>query len=132
MDEEHDRLAEALASTREAIAALKASGSAADAARAHEAVATLQKVAVSHLDHEEAELEPIFLDKQDDPNIKAMGRKFGRVSLPVAGTFFAWVTDGATPDELAGVRANVPGPVLMIIGGIFGRRYRRRVATVWR
>jgi hemerythrin-like domain-containing protein len=131
MDDEHDRLAEALASAGKAIAALGSSASAADAAAAREAVATLNTVAVGHLDHEEAELEPIYLAKGDDPAIKTMGRQFGRVSPPVAGTFFAWVTNGATPEELAGIRENVPGPVLATIRGIFGRRYRRDVASVW-
>ena len=112
MDDEHDRLAEALASAGGAIAALSISASAADAAAAGEAVATLKTVAVEHLDHEEAELEPIYVAKRDDPAIKAMGRQFGRVSPPVAGTLFAWVSDGATPEELAGIKSNVPGPVL--------------------
>ncbi len=132
MDHEHDRMAQALASAGDAIAALRSSASAADAATAREAVATLKTVAVEHLDHEETELEPIYTDKRDDPAIKAMGRRFGRVSPPVAGTFFAWVTDGATPEELAAIKSNVPGPVLAIIGGIFGRGYRREVASVWR
>ena len=60
-----------------------------------------------------------------------MNRQFGRVSPPVAGTFFAWVTDDATPDELFTINSNVPGPMLAVIGGIFGRKYRREVASVW-
>ena len=114
------------------MATLRSTAAAADAAKAHEAFTTLKKVAEAHFDHEEAELEPVYLGKQDDPAIKAMGRKFGRVSLPVAGTFFAWVADGAAPPELAAIRDNVPGPVLTIIGGVFGRRYRRTIAPVWR
>ncbi len=132
MDDEHERLAQALASTGAAFAALRSSASAADAAAARDAVATLQTVAVEHLDHEESELEPIYVGRKDDPAIKAMGRQFAKVSPPVAGTFFAWVTDGASPEELAAIKGNVPGPVLGIIGGVFGRKYRREVATVWR
>jgi hemerythrin-like domain-containing protein len=132
MDEEHDRLARALAATRDAIAALSSSASAADADAAREAVATLQAVAVEHLEHEEAELEPIYLTKRDDPAIKSMNRQFRKVSPPVAGTFFAWISDGATPGERATIKSNVPGPVLAIIGGVFGRKYRREVASVWR
>ena len=40
--------------------------------------------------------------------------------------------DGATEEEMSGLRANVPGPVLMVLGGLFGRRYRKDVAAVWR
>jgi hypothetical protein len=57
----------------------------------------------------------------------------GSVGQPArAGTFFAWVSDGATPDELAIIKRDIPGPVRTIIGGVFGRKYRREVASVWR
>jgi hemerythrin-like domain-containing protein len=132
MDDEHERLSQALASAGAAMATLARTASAADAAAAKGAMTRLQTVAVEHLDHEEAEIEPIYLSKHDDPAIKAMGRRFGRISPPVAGIFFAWVTDGATPEELSGVKENVPGPVRAVIGGLFGRKYRREVAPVWR
>ena len=61
-----------------------------------------------------------------------MGRKFSKVSPARGGRFFAWVMDGATPDEKAAITDNVPGPVLMIISGIFGMGYRRTVASVWK
>jgi hemerythrin-like domain-containing protein len=131
MDDEHERLAQALASAGNAIAALRTSASATDAAAARQAIETLQVVAVEHLDHEEAALEPIYLANRDDPAIKAMGRQFGKVGPAVGGTFFAWVSDGATPDEIAAIKRDVPGPVFAIISGIFGRRYRREVASVW-
>jgi hypothetical protein len=61
-----------------------------------------------------------------------MGKKFSR-SQPIgkAGWFMAWLDDGATPEERAALRANVPGPVVAIIGGVFGRRYRKEIAPVW-
>jgi hypothetical protein len=63
--------------------------------------------------------------------MKAMGRKFGKVSPAKGGTFFAWVTDGATAEEMAALTASVPKPVLTILGGLFGRGYRRDIASVW-
>ena len=78
----------------------------------------------------EAEIEPVFAQHKDSPEMKAMGRKFGQVSPAVGGRFFAWVMNGATPEEQAAITENVPKPVLMIIGGIFGRGYRRDVAPV--
>jgi hypothetical protein len=42
------------------------------------------------------------------------------------------VQDGASADQLSALRQSVPGPVLAIIGGVFGRSYRRQVAPVWR
>jgi hypothetical protein len=130
-DQEHDALAAALADTRSAMAAFRASASADDAAAARTAFERLQSVAGSHLDHEEEEIEPVYQAHKDSPEMKAMGRQFGKVSPAVGGRFFAWVMDGATAEEKAAITDSVPKPVLMIIGGIFGRSYRRDVASVW-
>jgi len=92
----------------------------------------LQAVTVAHLEHEEAEIEPLYLEKKDTPEIKAMGRAFGKVSPARGGRFFAWVTDGASPDERAAITRDVPGPVFTIIGGVFGRGYRKNIAPVWK
>ncbi|MGH3510481.1 MAG: hemerythrin domain-containing protein [Nocardioidaceae bacterium] len=132
LDAEHDRMAAALGAAQTAMTTLKASAKRSDADAAHAAVAELRSVAGEHMDHEEAELEPVYLAKKDDPAIKQMGREFAKVGPKVGGTFFAWLTDGAGPDELASMKAEVPAPVLMLVGGIFGRGYRRDVASVWR
>src|SRR3954452_15424471 len=58
-DEEHDRMAQALARTRTGGAPFRMSPAAADAASAHVAMEHLQAVAVAHLDHEEQETEPV-------------------------------------------------------------------------
>jgi hypothetical protein len=64
--------------------------------------------------------------------MKAMSRAFGReFTLPETGTFFAWLQDGASRDELTGLRQNVPGPVVAIIGRVFGGKYRRTIAPAW-
>ena len=61
-----------------------------------------------------------------------MGKQFSKRSgIGTAGTFFAWMEDGATPEEKAALRESVPGPVIAIIGGLFGRAYRKEVAPVW-
>ena len=130
-DEEHDALAAALTDTRSAMAAFRASASAEDAAAARAVFKRLESVAGSHLDHEEAEIEPVYQAHKDSPEMKAMGRQFGKVSPAVGGRFFAWVMDGASPEEKAAITDSVPKPVLMIIGGVFGRGYRRDVAAVW-
>src|SRR4051812_11809687 len=75
-DEEHDRMAQALAAARTAMATFRTSASAADAASAHVAMEHLQAVAVAHLDHEEQETEPVYLQHADGPEMKAMGKQF--------------------------------------------------------
>jgi len=132
MDAEHETMAAALAEARTAMGTLTATASGAAAEAALAALQRLQTVTVQHLDHEEAELEELYLSKRDTPEMKAMGRAFGKVSPTRGGRFFAWVLDGASPDEQAAIRREVPGPVLSIIGGVFGRGYRKNVASVWR
>jgi hypothetical protein len=132
MDAEHDRMAEALTATRGAMTTFRTTASGADAAAARASFEQLRAVTVEHLDHEEAELEPVYQANAEGPEIKAMGKQFAKVSPAKGGQFFAWVTDGASPEEMASITASIPKPVLMIISGIFGRSYRRDVASVWR
>jgi hemerythrin-like domain-containing protein len=132
MDAEHDTMAAALAATRTAMTTLHRSASAEDAAAALTAMQELQRVTVQHLEHEEAEIEPVYLAKKDAPEMKAMGREFAKVGPVQGGTFFAWALDGAAPDESAAITGTVPKPVLTVIAGVFGRSYRKSVAPVWR
>lgn len=131
MDAEHDSMAAAIIDVRTAVPALTRTASVDDVSTALAAFERLQAVTVAHLEHEEAEIEPIYLEKKDTPEIKAMGRAFGKVSPARGGQFFAWVTDGASPDEKAAITRDVPGPVFTIIGGVFGRSYRKNIAPVW-
>ena len=132
MDAEHDSMAAAIVDVRAAVPALTRTASVEDVSAARAAFERLQAVTVAHLEHEEAEIEPLYLEKKDTPEIKAMGRAFGKVSPARGGRFFAWVTDGASPDERAAITRDVPGPVFTIIGGVFGRGYRKNIAPVWK
>ena len=129
-DHEHDQLAEALRTAGDAMRELRRSPSATNAKSARDAVARLSEVASKHLDHEEADLEPFYLARKDTPEIKAMNRKF-RMKPPAAGTFFAWLQDGASADDVAGLKENVPPPVVAALTTLFGRSYRRTIAPVW-
>lgn len=132
LDAEHEQMAQALTETGKAMNALARTASSDDAKNALSAFEHLQQVTTNHLDHEERETESVYLDNVDSPEIKEMGRKFGKVSPKQGGQFFAWVLDGASPEEKAAATHSIPGPVLTIIGGIFGRNYRKNIATVWR
>jgi hemerythrin-like domain-containing protein len=132
-DAEHDRMAAALESADQAIRSLSGAPNAENVKAAGEAVVTLRATATEHLDHEEAELEPFYLEKAHTPEMKAMGRQFGReYTVPEAGTYFAWLQDGASGDELVALRQNVPGPVVAAISRVFGGKYRRTIAPTWR
>lgn len=130
-DSEHEAMATSLQAAGAAMGRFRTSASEADAAAANTALTELQQVTETHLANEEAAIESLMLDNADHPVIKEMGKKFGKVPLGQGGTFFVWVQDGAEPEARAAIEAYVPKPVLAIIGGIFGRRYRREVAPVW-
>ena len=83
-------------------------------------------------ENEEAEVEPVYQANRDAPAIKAMGRAFGRVDPRQGGQFFAWILDGITPEAKAALSHDVPGPVLGILNGVFGRSYRAKVAPAWK
>jgi hypothetical protein len=131
MDAEHDTMAQALVATRAAMADLVRTPGREQADGARAAFEQLRTVTVAHLDHEEGELEQVYLDNQDHPAIVEMGKTFAKVSPARGGRFFAWLLDGASPGERAAISSTVPGPVLKIITGIFGRGYRKHVAPVW-
>ena len=131
MDAEHDLMAAAIVDVRTAVSALKRGASLDEVSTARAAFERLQAVTNAHLEHEESELEPLYFAKKDTPEIKAMGRAFGKVSPARGGRFFAWVSDGANPDEMAAITRDVPGPVLAVLSGVFGRSYRKDIAPVW-
>jgi hemerythrin-like domain-containing protein len=131
-DTEHEAMARELASTRAAMGRLAASATRADADAAAAALARLDETTTTHLDHEETLTEPALADNEGHAALKEMGRKFSRRSGPAkAGNFFAWMQDGATAEEDAALRQSVPGPVLAVLGGLFGRKYRKEVSPVW-
>lgn len=132
LDAEHDTMAAALGDALTAMTRFRTSASAEDAAAAKAAFEQLRTVTVTHLDHEEAEVEPVYLTNVESPVVKEMGKQFAKVSPARGGRFFAWLLDGATPEEKSAATSGIPAPVLAVIGGVFGRGYRKNVAPVWR
>jgi hemerythrin-like domain-containing protein len=132
MQEEHHAMAEALAETKGAMATYAASGSGTDAAAAQGSVAHTREVVERHLAHEENELEPQLQPLLETPEWKAVEKKLSRQPPKVAGTFFAWLTDGMSESGRAYLRSTVPTPVVTILSKTFGRKYNKDVAPVWR
>ena len=133
MDAEHDLMAAALVKADESMTALAAAPTAANASAAKEAITGLRTVTEQHMTHEETEIEPVYQAKKDTPEIKEMGKKFSRDgSAKVGGNFIAWVTNGASDEEMAGLKASIPAPVMTIAGKVLGRQYNKTVAPVWK
>ena len=132
MEDEHAAMSAALADTAGALAALAGTGTEADAAAARSSVARTREVVGRHLDHEERELEPLLHGHEGTAEWKAVTGRLRHRSPGDAGSFFAWLTDGISDGDRAALRATVPAPVTGVLSRVFGRRYTRTVAPVWR
>ncbi|WP_165807136.1 hemerythrin domain-containing protein [Nocardioides currus] len=132
MEDEHVAMKEALTSASRAIDGVVADPSRATAEAAADVIAGARTVIDNHLDHEEREAEPLIAGLEDDPEWKARAKRMRPQAIRDAGSALAWMQDGAGPQELAALRATIPGPVVSIVTKVFGRRYTREIAPTWR
>jgi hypothetical protein len=63
--------------------------------------------------------------------MKAAAGEVRKAHKGEAGTFVAWLLDGASPEDAAALRREIPAPVVTVLKAVPGRRYRRTVAPVW-
>jgi hypothetical protein len=131
LEGEHADMLTALDAAGEAMKALAGDPTAENAAAAHAAVTDLDAVVTGHLIHEERDLEPLLAAQHEAPPMKAAVKSVRKAHKGNAGTFFAWLLDGADADDVKGLRRQVPPPVLFVISRWGGRRYTREVASVW-
>ncbi len=131
LEGEHAEMLTALDSAGEAITGLAAEPTADRAAAARTAVTHLDGVVADHLAHEERDLEPLLAAQREAPPMKAAVKSVRKAHKGNAGTFFAWLLDGADADDVRGLRREIPPPVLFVISRLGGRRYTRTVASVW-
>ena len=130
MEEEHERMANALADAGSALTRYAAPGSADDRNGARAAVVEAREVTERHLTHEE--LEPLMHPHLESAEWKAAEKRLRSQPPGIAGRFFAWVEDGMGEPERAYYSGAVPAPVRFIMSRVFGRAYRREIAPVWR
>jgi hemerythrin-like domain-containing protein len=132
MESEHAAMSRALADTDAALGTLARTGTAADAAAARDSLKRTREVVDQHLAHEETDLEPVIQRYVDTPEWKAVEKQFRRRPPSGIGTFLAWLTDGMGDDERAYFRGTIPAPVVAVFTTVFGRRYTKDIAPVWR
>jgi hypothetical protein len=132
MEAEHVAMKHALASSSTAIDAVVAAPTEATASAAADEVARASEVINGHLDHEEADVEGIMGDLEDDPEWKKAAGRMRPASIVDAANALAWMQDGAGERERSSLRATIPGPVVTLLTLLLARRYRREVAPVWR
>jgi hemerythrin-like domain-containing protein len=128
---EHARMLSALDHADEVVRRLPGDPSAERAAEARTAVGELRDVLLDHLSHEEAELEPWAATVARTPQLKRARAAVRRAHKGGTGTFVAWLLDGADPADVAGLKREIPAPVVAVLNAGPGRGYRRTVAPVW-
>jgi hemerythrin-like domain-containing protein len=132
LDGEHKQMLAALDSATVAMTALRQDPTTVNIAAAREGIADLRDVVETHLSHEERDLEPFGEQHHDAPQMKAAQTAVRKAHKGGVGTFFTWLLDGADADAVAGLRREVPAPVLRVVVAVAGRDYRREVGSVWR
>jgi hemerythrin-like domain-containing protein len=127
----HARMLTALEHADGVVRRLQADPASSRAADARAAVAQLGEVLHEHLSHEEAELEPWAATQKDTPQMKAAAGAVRKAHQGASGTFVAWLLDGAAPEDVAGLKREIPPPVVAVLNAIPGRHYRKNIASVW-
>ena len=131
LDSEHGAMLEALDSAEMSMGSLHLDPSADNAAAARAALATLDRVMTTHLDHEERDLEPFAAQHKAAPRLKRAQVAVRKAHRGGVGTFMAWLVDGAGPATKIALRKEIPGPVLFVLTRVAGRNYERQIATAW-
>ncbi len=66
------------------------------------------------------------------PGVEGRREEAARGVRRVAGSFFAWLTDGMSDADRAYLRSTVPPPVVTVLSTVLGRSYTKQIAPVWR
>lgn len=132
LEGEHEAMVAALGAADSAMASYASAPAQDTVTAARTAIAKLRTTLDDHLAHEERDLEPFVIDRLGTPQFKAALRAVRAAHKGNAGTFFSWLDDGSDPDAKAGLRREVPAPVLATVKTFAGRDYRHRIAPVWR
>jgi hemerythrin-like domain-containing protein len=131
LEGEHAQMLSALDTADSAMRTFRADPSDQNTAAARGSIEKLSLVLNDHLAHEERDLEPLAVQHLQSPQMKDAARKVRRAHKGGAGTFIAWLQDGADDDARTALRHDIPAPVLFVLGRVAGRDYNRRIATVW-
>lgn len=131
LEGEHEKMLAALEDADASMATFQSNPISDRARAARAAVAQLSGVLLDHLAHEERDLEPISATNHKSPQIKRAQRVVRQAHKGNTGTLFAWLQDGADSDVKAGLRHEMPAPVLFVISRIGSRNYNHHIAPTW-
>ena len=68
----------------------------------------------SHFAHEERDLDPFMIANLETPPMQRAAKKIRTAQSPMeAGSYLAWLQDGADPEARAFLSKQIPKPVLL-------------------
>ena len=124
MEAEHQQIDPLLASVDDAFD--RAAAGRADLGAIGDAVGALATSLAGHLAHEERDGLPLIGAALTEAEWRAVGFKIVRKNgLSAGGEMFAWLADGADPDQAASVIGTLPPPARLVYRAIWKPRYDR-------
>ncbi|MBA3233289.1 MAG: hemerythrin domain-containing protein [Propionibacteriales bacterium] len=128
---EHEDIASALTSARQAFDRLPATDGGDEAAVARRATNALLETASSHFEHEEREMDELCAHADPEALGKAQ-RQFGRdAGFTESMWFLQWVADDATPEQVSFLRRLIPPPAHAMSRLLAGGRYAKAKRVAW-
>jgi iron-sulfur cluster repair protein YtfE (RIC family) len=125
MEAEHQQIDPLLAAVDDAFARV-AGGHRADLSAIGDATGALAAALSGHLAHEERDGLPLIGAALTSAEWRAVGFKIVRKNgLSAGGEMFAWLADGADPDQAAAVIGTLPPPARLAYRAIWKPRYHR-------
>jgi len=131
LEGEHAAMLTALGGAEAAMEALYAEPTTERTTAARAALGHFADVLAAHLAHEERDFEPLAERHAGTAQMRQAEREIRERHRRDSGAFFAWLLDGAAPEDVAALRRLVPPPALRAATLLGGRSYRATVAGVW-
>jgi hypothetical protein len=125
MESEHQQIDPLLAAVDEAFAVAEA-GHRADLSAIGDAADALATALTGHLAHEERDGLPLIGIALTSAEWRRVGFRIVRQNgLSAGGEMFAWLADGADPDQAAAVIGTLPPPARLVYRAVWRPRYNR-------
>jgi iron-sulfur cluster repair protein YtfE (RIC family) len=131
MEAEHEQIDPLLAAVNQAMAASEPDvgqpdGADDDGDRLADTVDVLTMALHGHLAHEEKDALPLIGTALTVGEWRAVGRRIGVRNLRRAPEMFAWMLDGATPEQAAAATGQLPPPARALYRAVWRPRFARR------
>jgi hemerythrin-like domain-containing protein len=121
MEAEHEQIDPLLAAVNQAM-----NGGQPDGGRLADTVDVLTMALHGHLAHEEKDALPLIGTALTAAEWRAVGRRIGVRNLRRAPEMFAWMLNGASPQQAAAATGQLPPPARVLYRAVWQPRFARR------